>query len=57
MGAAYLGSWALVLKDVAECLEVNSWEGFKEACPHVAAEIAAAEEHVRDQGGGTHHPN
>ena len=38
--AAFLGSWALALKEVADSLGVNSWEGFRSRCEPIAATIA-----------------
>ena len=54
--AAFLGSWALALKEVAESLGVNSWEGFRSRCEPLAANIALAEAKLLDDAGGNLQP-
>jgi len=50
--AALLGSWALSLKDVADCVGATSWEGFRSRCAPLAAGIQEAEAKLlRDAGG------
>jgi len=50
--AAFLGSWALVLKDVTGLLGASSWGGFTDQCPALATDIARAEAGLlRDAGG------
>ena len=50
--AAFLASWALTLKDVAECLGVSSWESFRNTCQPVAESIDRAEARLLACGGG-----
>ena len=52
VSAAYLGSWALTLKGVAECLGETSWHGFRAACQPVAESIDRAEAHLEQVGEG-----
>ena len=54
--AAFLGSWALVLQEVAESLGVNTWEGFRSRCEPLAATIALAEAKLLDDAGGNLQP-
>ena len=54
--ATFLGSWALALKEVAESLGVNSWEGFRSRCEPLAATIAAAEAKLLADAGGNLQP-
>jgi len=49
--AAFLASWALVLKPVAETVGVNSVEGFKSRCGTVWADMERAEAVLRGAGG------
>ena len=50
--AAFLASWALTFKDVAECLGVSSWEAFRNKCQPVAESIDRAEARFLACGGG-----
>jgi len=50
--AAFLASWALTLKDVAECLGITSWESFRNTCQPVAESIDRAEARLLACGGG-----
>ena len=54
--AAFLGSWALALKDVADSLGVNSWEGFRSRCGPLASTIADAETKLLADSGGNLQP-
>ena len=54
--AAFLGSWALALKDVADSLGVNSWEGFRSRCGPLASTIADAESKLLADSGGNLQP-
>ena len=54
--AAFLGSWALALKDVAKSLGVNSWEGFRSRCGPLASTIADAETKLLADSGGNLQP-
>jgi hypothetical protein len=54
--AAFLGSWALALKDVADSLGVNSWEGFRSRCGPLASTIADAESKLLAESGGNLQP-
>jgi hypothetical protein len=49
--AAFLGSWGLVIKEVAAGLGANSLEGFSSRCPTVWADIERAERGLRLRGG------
>ena len=49
---AYLGSWALTLRTVAEVVEAHSWESFIAMCPSIRDSISQAEQVVVDAGGG-----
>ena len=51
--AAYLGSWALVLKDVAACVGADSWESFRGKCRPLAESLARAESKMIQDAGGT----
>ena len=53
VATAYLGSWALTLKDVARCLGETSWGGFQTRCGAVAASISRAEAHLHQLAGGS----
>ena len=50
--ATFLASWALTLKDVAECLGVSPWEAFRNKCQPVAESIDRAEARLLACGGG-----
>ena len=54
--AAFLGSWALALKDVADSLGVNSWEGFRSRCGPLASTIDDAETKLLADSGGNLQP-
>ena len=54
--AAYLGSWALTLKDVAAGLGTASWESFRLRCAPLAATLEEAEAKMLDQANGTLQP-
>ena len=49
--AAFLGSWGLVIKEVAARLGADSLEGFSSRCPTVWADIGRAERELRLRGG------
>ena len=48
---AYIDSWALVLKPVAECLGIEALEGFRARCPRTMAALLHAEAEVESIGG------
>ena len=51
--AAFLGSWALCLQEVAGALGVQTWEGFRVKCTPVAEDLSRAEAKlIQDSGGG-----
>lgn len=54
--AAFLGSWALTLKSVADCLGVSSWAGFGSRCGPLAQQLAEAEAKLLQDSGGTLQP-
>ena len=54
--AAYLASWALNLKVVAECLGTTSWESFRSRCGPLASSMAAADERLHRVSGGAIQP-
>ena len=54
--AAFLGSWALCLKDVASCLGTASWEGFRLRCAPLAASLEQAEAKLLRDAGGSLQP-
>ena len=50
--AAFLGSLALTLKEVAACLGVSTWAGFRDRCGPLAERLQAGETTlVQDSGG------
>ena len=53
---AYMGSWALVLKNVAACLGATSLEGFRASCPGTADALRRAEAELETLGGKDHSP-
>ena len=53
---AYLGSWAMSLKEVAASLGVSSWEGFRGRCGPVASSLAQAEARMLRESGGSIQP-
>ena len=54
--AAYLGSWALTLKDVAACVGAASWESFQAKCAPLARSLAEAEAKLLHDAGGAIQP-
>jgi hypothetical protein len=50
--AAYLGSWALTLKDVASSSGVSSWQTFRARCAPLAASLDEAEAKMIEQSDG-----
>ena len=54
--AAYLGSWALTLKDVASSLGVSSWQTFRARCAPLAASLDEAEAKMIEQSDGMLQP-
>jgi len=53
---AFLGSWALTLKEVAGCVGATSWEGFRSRCGPLAASLARAEAKLLQDAGGSVQP-
>ena len=51
--AAFLGSWALCLHGVAECLGVSSWASFSSRCGPLAQQLAEANRKLMNDPGGT----
>ena len=47
---AFIGSWFLCMKHVADILNVSSVAGFKRKCPTIAAQMDAANAHAKDLG-------
>ena len=54
--AAFLGSWALTLKSVVECLGVSSWAGFCGRCGPLARQLVEAEGKLIQDAGGALRP-
>ena len=54
--AAFLGSWALCLHGVAECLGVASWASFGSRCGPLAQKLAEAEAKLIHDSGGSVQP-
>jgi hypothetical protein len=54
--AAFLGSWGLLLKEIAGSVGATSVEGFRSRCPTVWADIGRAEEALRLCGGNGGEP-
>jgi hypothetical protein len=54
--AAYLGSWALTLKEVAACVGASSWETFRNRCGPIAENLAKAEAKLLNDAGGSLQP-
>ena len=49
---AYLGSWALAMRTVAEVVEAHSWESFVAKCPAIHEALRAAENAAVAAGDG-----
>ena len=54
--SAYLGSWALTLKDVAASVGATTWEGFRARCGPLAASLERAEAKLLQDSGGSVQP-
>jgi hypothetical protein len=54
--AAFLSSWALALKQVAESVGATSWEGFRSRCSPLAHSLARAEAKLLEASGGNLQP-
>jgi len=54
--AAFLGSWALALKDVTGVVGASSWGGFTDRCPALGAELARAEAKLLGDSAGSLQP-
>ena len=54
--AAFLGSWALALSEVAGSVGATTWEGFRSKCGPIAARLVAAEAELLRVGAGALQP-
>ena len=54
--AAFLGSWALTLQEVAACLGISTWAGFCDRCGPLARQLEAAEAKLIQDSGGKLQP-
>ena len=55
---AFLGSWALSLRTVAQIVGAHSWEEFVASCPHISdAMDRATADMIRNSGGRTQRPD
>ena len=53
---AFLGSWALALKEVTGLVGASSWGGFSDRCPALVAELVRAEAELLRKSGGSLQP-